>query len=367
MRSRASDRGFTLIELMVSVSIFAVVSMAAFSVLSAGQKTAVTADQTTAIHTNIRMALDLMARDIRMTGFGSPPAGSISAACPQMLTATDNTVGADTGPDSISITTVDQQMGALGVAFDSTQNNIITLATSLPSDIAIGQVVSLDGATGFTGTIAAFSVATKKLTLVVPNTATPLTIPSGDSRSFSVGTGVVRLYCVVYTVTGGNVTPPYQLVRNGIPMVDGIESIQLAYGVDTDGDGRIDDQAGGLANVVDCLDFVPNNTACKQGIATLVAGTVSTIPSSVNSTPTAVRQVRITVVGRAIAPGAINRANSCWDDETYRPLATTLQVEDQLLAKPVFPVGCPQGAGQPAGIRRRAMTRIVSLRNASNF
>ncbi len=364
MRNSSSNRGFTLIELMVSVGIFAIVSLAAFSVLSTGQKTAVTADQTTAIHTNIRMALDLMARDIRMTGFGNPPAGSISAACPQMLSATDNAAGADAGPDSIAITTVDQQIGALGVAFDSTQNNIITLASALPSDIAVNQVVSLDGAPGVTGTITAFNTGTKKLTLVVPNTATPLTVT--DPKNYAIGTGVVRLYCVVYTVTGGNVTPPYQLIRNGIPMVDGIESIQLAYGVDTDGDGRIDDQAGGTAGVVDCLDFVPNNTACRQGTVTLAAGSVSTLPTSVSSTPTAVRQVRITVVGRAVAPGAVNFANNCWDDQSFRGFATTLQAEDQLLAAPTFPAGCAL-AGQSAGIRRRALTRIVSLRNATNF
>lgn len=364
----ASERGFTLIELMISTGIFAVVSLAAFSVLSTSQKTATMADQTTAIQSNVRMALDLIARDIRMTGFGNPPASSISASCPQSLSATD---GAPS--DSIAVMTVDQQIGTLAVAFNNTQANIITLAAALPIDLAIGQLVSLDGG-AFTadasghpigaGTITAFNTGLKTLTLAIPNTSTPVALV--EPKNFAVGTGVVRLTCVVYTVTAGSATPPYQFMRNGIAMVDGIESLQLAYGVDADGDGKIDDQVGGVAGVSDCLDFIPNNATCKQGAATLAAGTVTALGTTVNATPTAVRQVRVSVVGRAVPPGAMNIANSCWDDEAFRSLAGTLQVENTLLAKPVFPAGCAK-VGQTAGIRRRVLTRTVSLRNASNF
>ena len=136
-------------------------------------------------------------------------------------------------------------------------------------------------------------------------------------------------------------------------IVDGIESIQLAYAVDANADGQIDDQAGGLANTVDCLDFVPNSGACTNGTTAYAAGTgtVTTLPATVNATPTSVRQVRITVVGRAIPPAAANVANNTWSDPTFTS-GSAVTAEDQVIAS-------------ATGIRRRALTRIVSLRDAS--
>src|SRR5437879_13146078 len=98
-RNRASEQGFTLIELMITVVIFSVISLAAFSVLSTSQQTAVMNDQTVQLQRNVRLAMDLIARDIRMTGYGNPVAGSL-AGCVNQLTAQDKAVGADTGPKS---------------------------------------------------------------------------------------------------------------------------------------------------------------------------------------------------------------------------------------------------------------------------
>lgn len=342
--------GFTLIELMVSVGIFSIVTLAAFAVLSSSQKTSVTMDQTVQIQQNVRMALDLMARDIRMTGYGNPPAGSV-AGCAQHMNAVDNNAaGADVGPDSISIVTMDQQLGTLGAPY--TNGDTITLAGALPSDMAVGQVVSIDGF--FTGSVAGFNAGAKTITMFQAGTVIPMTII--PPVNFQPGAPVVRLACVTYTVTDGTVTPPFQLMRavnGGLPvaMVDGIESLQLAYGIDANADGIIDDQAGGLANTVDCLDFVPNNTPCTQGGAVLAAGTVLALPASVNATPTSVRLARITVVGRAVPPANANVAGSTWRDPTYTG-SSSVQAEDQFI--PATP-----------GIRRRVLSRVINLRDAS--
>lgn len=335
-----SDRGFTLVELMVSVGIFAVVTLAAFAVLTSSQKTSVTMDQTVQIQQNVRMALDLMARDIRMTGYGYPAAGALGG-CAQHMNAVDSTVVSD----SISVMTMDQQIGTLGAAF--TANNTITLAGALPSDMAVGQVISVDGI--FTGTVANFSTGAKTITLFQTGTVIPLNVIA--PANFQTTAPVVRLACVTYTVTDGTVTPPYQLMRNGVALVDGIESIQLAYGIDADGDGRIDDQLGGQANVMDCLDFIPNNTPCMQGGTALAAGLVPVLPPTVNATPTTVRLARITVVGRAVPPANVNVANSTWYDENYQG-NSAVQAENQAIA------------GTP-GIRRRALTRVIGLRDAA--
>jgi hypothetical protein len=169
----------------------------------------------------------------------------------------------------------------------------------------------------------------------------------------AAGMPVIRLACVTYTVTGAAAVPPFQLLRAvgtaaGVPIVDGIETLQLAYGVDANNDGRIDDQAGGTLGTVDCKDFVPNNTA-NNGQCAGAAGSVPGIPIPVNSTPTATRQVRITVVGRQMPPAGF--------DPTFRGSSAVI-AEDHALAD--LP-----GAAAVGNVRRRVLTRIVSLRNTS--
>jgi type IV pilus assembly protein PilW len=348
--SEAPDRGFTLIELMISLAIFAVVSMAAFSVLSASQKTATMNDQTVQIQRNVRLAMDLIARDFRMAAFGNPVANT--AGCAQQLTATDNAVGADAGPDAIQMVTVDQQVGTLASPGYTSGNTTITV-NNLPSGtLAANDVITLEGTLLASTSAPAGSVLTLS------------SIQSSGSATFPIGTAVFRLACVTYQVTGadgkvggtGTVFTPYTLLRNttstaanAVPIVDGIEDLQLAYGIDADSNGTIDDQTGGTANVVDCLDYVPNGTACTQGTTVLGAGTVTTLPSSINATPTSVRQVRITVVGRAVPPQQANTVNSVWKDSDFKG-SSAVQAEDHAIAS-------------TTGIRRRSLTRVVTLRN----
>jgi type IV pilus assembly protein PilW len=345
--NHASEQGFTLIELAIALAIFAVVSLAAFSVLSTSQQLSVMNDQTVQLQRNVRLAMDLIARDIRMTGYGNPAAGSL-AGCANHLNATDQAAGADAGPDSISVMTVDQQTGTLATQVPpppATGTSTIPLNGLAAGGVIGGDVVTLDGVVTATVTGIAGSV----LTLQKPPTSETIQNPA----VFPAGMPVMRLTCVTYTVTGIGASPPFQLLRNGVAIVDGIESIQFTYAVDADGNGVIDDQAGGVPNTVDCLDFVPNNGACTNGAIANAAGTgtQTTPPASVNATPTSVRQVRITVVGRAIPPAAANVANNTWKDSTFKG-GSAITAEDQVIAS-------------TPGIRRRALSRVVSLRDAS--
>jgi type IV pilus assembly protein PilW len=344
--------GFTMIELMISVAIFSIVTLAAFAVLSSSHMVSVTMDQTVQVQQNVRMALDLMARDIRMAGYGNPTAGTL-AGCAQHMNAVDNTpAGADVGPDSISVMTMDLQIGTLGAPYINGDTITLCATCALPSDLAVGQAVSIDGV--FTGSVAGFNAGARTITLFQTGTIIPLIII--PPVNFQPGAPVVRLTCITYTVTDGTVTPPFQLMRavnGGLPvaMVDGIESLQLAYGIDANNDGILDDQAGGLAGVVDCLDFIPNNTPCTQGAALLPAGTALALPATVNASPTSVRLARITVIGRAVPPSAVNVSGNTWSDPTYTG-NSAIQAEDQVVAA-------------TPGVRRRALTRVINLRDAA--
>lgn len=340
-----AEPGFTLIELMVSLAIFSAVSLAAFSVLSSSQRNAVMNDQTVQVQRNVRLAVDLISRDLRMAGYGNPAAGALGG-CANHLNPTNSS----TGSDSVSVMTIDQPVGTLASAF--TTGNLITVS-GLASDAAVGNLITLEGI--FTASVTAVAGANLTLGTAIQS---PQTIPAGAQ--------VLRLVCVTYTVSGADaVVPgsspsvaylPYQLLRNttasannAVPIVDGIESLQLAYGVDADKSGRIDDQNG--TGTVDCGDFLPNNMASVSTNSSCdAAGLVTTLPASINAVPTSARQVRVTVVGRAIPPAAANTANNTWSDPTFLS-SSAVAAEDVSIAS-------------TTGIRRRVLSRIVSLRDA---
>jgi type IV pilus assembly protein PilW len=354
------EQGFTLVELMVAVAAFSIVSLAAFAVLDSGQRNALMNDQTVKVQQNVRLAMDIIARDVRMTGYGNPNLlVTAFPGCPQHLNATNAAAGNPLS-DTIAIMTVNQEVGMLDAAIPAVVPTDMAMAAVPPliPPLAPG-VVTLDGI--FTSRVNLASPVLLTLVSTLPPTA-----------SFPKGTRVFDLACVTYAVTGAGVTPPFQLTRAvggaaAVAIVDGIESIQFAYAVDADGNGAIDDQAGGVAGTFDCLDFVPNIGACTDVVVRPAnTGTVAAIPASVSLTPTPVRQVRITVVGRAIPPANMNVANNCWYDRNYTG-TSLIRVEDQLLAEPTLGAGCPalQPPGLPSGIRRRVLTRVVSLRETS--
>jgi type IV pilus assembly protein PilW len=345
MMQDRSKRGFTLIELMVAIAAFGIMSLAGFAVLGTGQRTAVSNDQTVQIQQNVRLAMDLIARDVRMASFGNALAGALPG-CANPINTGDNAAGEDLGSDRIAVATVFQQLGTLTVPF--TAGNVVTI--SAPGPI-LNDVISLEGT--FTATVNGLAPVTLSQAVVAPT-------------NYAVGTAVVQIKCITYTVSNGLANPPYQLLRdNGsgaVAIVDGIESLQIAYALDTNNDGIIDDQPGGavgIAGVPDCKDFVPNdsfnNKTCPTqigaGSQSLVLGSANY--ASANTTPTAIRQIRLTVVGRAVPPAAANFAGNTWRDATFTG-SSLVQAEDQLIAS-------------TPGIRRRALTRMVTLRNGSNL
>jgi prepilin-type N-terminal cleavage/methylation domain-containing protein len=351
------ERGFTIIELMVAVAAFSIVSLAAFAVLDSGQRNALMNDQTVKVQQNVRLAMDLIARDIRMTGYGNPNLlVTPFVGCGSHMVATNAATGPNTS-DTIAIMTVNQEVGQLNVSIPAVVPTDMAMDNLIPP-VAPG-VVTLDG------------IFTSRVNLVSPVLLTLVsTLP--PTASFPKGTRVFDLACVTYFVTGAGVTPPFQLMRQvgnqaAVAIVDGIESIQFAYAIDADGNGAIDDQAGGKLGTFDCLDFVPNSGACTDVVVRpLGTGTVTAIPVSVSLTPTPVRQVRVTVIGRAIPPANSYVANNCWYDRTFTG-RSRVTVEDLVLPEPALAAGCPalQPPALPSGIRRRVLTRVVSLRETS--
>ena len=101
-QSGIDERGFTLVELMVALVIGAIITAAAFTILTTTSKAVRANEQTVDTQQNVRIAMELLSRDIKMAGFGSP--GVAIGNCSYPIMPSDNTVGAvDNGPDSVQL------------------------------------------------------------------------------------------------------------------------------------------------------------------------------------------------------------------------------------------------------------------------
>lgn len=82
-----SNRGFTLIELMLAMFISGVILMVTYNIFQVQQSHYATQLDVTIMQQNIRGAMAHMSRDIRMAGFGDPgmEVGKVIAAEPNLL------------------------------------------------------------------------------------------------------------------------------------------------------------------------------------------------------------------------------------------------------------------------------------------
>lgn len=333
-----SQRGMTLIELVVAILISIIILAAGFTALVTTEKASRASEQTVDTQQNARIAMDLIARDIRGAGMGM--IGAIGG-CPTAVVPADQTpAGADTGSDTIALVTptgsgawlLTGSVGSTGTGF-----NQLTLSSGAAGAVANMQsmgmvanqsIVNIGGAV--TSTVSTFDVnaGTINLSNAVPPPAT-----------FPVGTPVYLLQCITYSIgttaaaCAGGAAPC--LLRGGVPVVDGIENIQLAYGCDgcvgtINGgvpDGVIDDQNGN--NSFDQADFVTDS---------LWATGASTI-----------KLVQVSIVARQL--GGEQVFGEGRQGGTYSP--PTLQVSDHAMNL--------AGSQQ---FRRRLLTRTIELRNA---
>lgn len=344
----AGEHGVTLIELMVGTVVALLVVAAAYALLTTSHKSTQANDQAVETQQNVRIAMDLLSRDIRHAGFGmTGPVG----ACTTAITPMDHTpTGADTGPDSIrlvvpvgtSIAPAWSLTNAVGGASSFSQ---ITLPAGAVANMATEAGGSLTGAP-----ITIAGVVTATVTSVSGNAINFASIP--PPAAFPAGMPVYLLQCVTYSIgttaaaCGG--TSPC-LLRNGVSVADGIEDIQFAYGCDgcvaaVNGGvaDRIIDNQGGAAGF-DQADFVTNNA---WGTPPL--------------TPDKIRLVQVTVVARQTkSDQGLGEGRGAM---TLSPAA--LQISDHNHSAGVFASGDYAGLNPPyANYRRRVVTRTVETKN----
>ena len=301
-----NERGFSLVELLAAVVITAVVVAAALTTVVSSNRANQVNSQVADTQQNVRVAMDIISKDIRMAGFNynaTDPMTPIIGGCSSgarpvgLLPQDQNPAGADAGPDRVSLVvpllTDTAAPWVLSAAAGSIPPNpvapftVITLAGAAIADmgtqgLGIGSVVSIGGA------------VSRRVSSMTAGTITLDTVVDGQ---FPIGTPVYLLQCIQYqivtsTATCGADSAPC-LVRNGISIVDGVEDLQLAYACDGCNtaapnplapDGVIDEWDS-PANGFTSGDFVSNST--WSGTAPLI-----------NMTPNTIRLAQISIVAR---------------------------------------------------------------------
>lgn len=280
-RSPGREQGVTLIELLVGITVGVIIIGAAFTTLTITQKSLRANEQTVGTQHNVRMAMEMLSRDIKMAGFGSP---SVTIGnCSQAIMPNDqNPTGADSGPDSVQLLVpMTRASGAnrwtLRAATTSAGTTQILLQTGgggavadmVLSGLANGSYISIGGSA--TVSVTTFNTSTNSIDVSVPP---PVWFQNEDP--------VYLLQCIRYQVVplpdAGNLclgsapclTRGVAGVTNGpnaeAPIAEGVEELQLAYACDgcvatiNSGipDRIIDDQ--NASNSFDQADFLSNVT-----------------------------------------------------------------------------------------------------------
>jgi type IV pilus assembly protein PilW len=279
---------------MTAVAITGIIVAAGFTVLTSSNKATNANDQVAGTQQSARLAMEILARDIKMAGFGST--GAPVGACAMPIVPGDNNVaGNDTGPDQVSLlvpatsnTVTSWNLSVQAPATAGLSFNQIALTTAHINDMvsagmANGSFISLGG----TPSVQVSSVNAAAGTVTLASSV-------GAPAFFPSGTPVYLLQCVTYAISTNAVTcggAATCLTRNGQVIAEGIEDLQLAYACDgcvggiNSGiaDGTIDNQAG--ASGFDEADFVTNNAWATPPM-----------------TPDKIRLVQVSLVARQLRP-----------------------------------------------------------------
>lgn len=353
--------GFTLVELMIGVIITSVVVLTGFTLLTMSDKATRSNSQAADTQSNVRTAMQLLSRDVKMAGFGMQ--GPVGNCTTSIVPHDQNPMGADHGPDSVSLAVPAISNAYTRWSLATAANGPITQIQLPPAQVS--DMVSLGLAAGSTlsidGTVSA-TVAT-----IAPSTGT-ITLQStiGAPAAYPVNTPVYLLQCVTYQV----ILPPdlNALCRGSAPclvrgvsptvnqcdipgspcqpIVNGIEDLQLAYACDgclvtSNGgipDRIIDDQGPTPSGTFDQADFVTDNNW--------------TLPPF---TPDTIRVVQISLVARQLQTdrglGERSAAGSS---------STPVVVSDHDPSTDASFLADPVSYQQQ---RRRVLTRTVDARN----
>lgn len=98
---RHKDTGFSLVELLIAVSLGLIVVSAIYSLFVLQNRSYVNQNLTAEMQQNVRMAMNVLAADLRITGFGFSMSGNYTSAGGTIYAVTP--INSSSGPDSVTL------------------------------------------------------------------------------------------------------------------------------------------------------------------------------------------------------------------------------------------------------------------------
>lgn len=362
------ERGITLVELMIALAVTSIIVTAGFTVLTTTDKSTKANEQAAGTQQNARLAMELIARDVKLAGFRMPlspnipvggtagncaPGGTSSAIKPVDKVSAASALPNDDGPDTISLivprTNPGWTLSQVVPVAPATSFNAITLnATAVTEMQAEGMVNSTNAYVSIGG------VVTEQVTTSSGSTIN-LTNMFNMPVTFPIGTQVYLLQCITYSIGSnsaacGTAGPCLlRTVDTGTApatttnIVDGVEDIQFALACDGCNtaiktgipDGVIDDW--NASNTFDAGDWQTNR-----------------VWAPLTFDPATIRLVQVNVVARqSVRDQGLGEAQ-----QAGVLTGTPLTVSDHIHSSD--PGYVPSTYQQ---FRRRQLTRTVDARN----
>ncbi len=119
MSHNSTQRGFSLIEMMISMTIGMILMVAIAQLFYGNRQTAATQEQAARMQETARFAIQILQREIRMAGMKRTESTGIFDAANPVITGTNATAGAPNGSDEITVRFFGSDNSA-GTAADNT-------------------------------------------------------------------------------------------------------------------------------------------------------------------------------------------------------------------------------------------------------
>ena len=276
-----NKKGFTIVELMVAMSMSLVVLVAVYMTFRTQLYSFQLAEQTAPLQQNVRVAKVFLERDIRMAGANMdgvayPSSTTTLNELLYPLTNVTNNLAGDAGSDMLTIVYIDYYAGACGAAtapaISCDDLPILTLKGSMPGSSAAAtineefddspyalwdadcdcngatfgtppnvryraMVTSPDGTSSdivYITNVTNSGGGTDDKLINAPYNGFDNKVLNGYTAGSTISFFSENSYVeVVYDLVGGN------LRRNGATIAENIEDLQFAFGLDTNDDGSV--------------------------------------------------------------------------------------------------------------------------------
>jgi type IV pilus assembly protein PilW len=259
MKTRA--RGFTLIEMMISMALFGLIAAGAMALVMAGARSQAHSSRVDTAQASLRAGIDFITRDAMMASAGAStgiiikPNGTQVNAVDFATTNNNQNNNGTTNTDKLDMYLVD------GTISSEMTSAVLPGLTSLPVTYELTAISGQFPTTGFPYPVQVSDLKTGCITNVsavtnatLTGTLTVAALPAGCT--FASGLAYVLpsrhvIYEINNTVVSSAANTNNSMLTMSVnnaaaqPLAEGIEDMQVAYGFDTDADNIVTEHASG--------------------------------------------------------------------------------------------------------------------------